>query len=141
MIFSQDAVDYTTLFSYKSLPKIHGEPTYDDIKTLKDKLRANAAKITSELGGGAHGHLGLILTAVEYASVSATPYLRPTHPGPLTFPGGVTNHVANLLREQHKKRIAVFHEYIALENALKKQIQDSIDPVYLEELIDTTTKK
>ena len=75
MIFSQDAVDYTTLFPYKSLPKIHGEPTYDDIKTLKDKLRANATKITSELGGGAHGHLGLILTAVEYASVSATPYI------------------------------------------------------------------
>ena len=34
----------------------------------------------------------------------------------------------------------MYLEYIALENALKKQIQDCIDQEYLEKLIDTTTK-
>ena len=55
-------IDYTTFFAVKVLPQIHGEPTYVQLKNLKDLLKANAARVTSELGGGAHGHLGLILT-------------------------------------------------------------------------------
>ena len=51
-------IDYTTFFAVKVLPKIHGEPDYVQLKKLKDLLKANATKVTSDLGGGAHGHLG-----------------------------------------------------------------------------------
>ena len=57
--------DYTTLFEFSKLPKIHGEPDYVQLKDLKDKLKTNASNITSELGGGNFGHLGLVLSATE----------------------------------------------------------------------------
>ena len=76
-------VDYTKKFEVSTLPRIHGKPDYSKLKVLKDLLKANAFRVSSNLGGGAHGHLGLVLTPVEYATVSATPYVCPPHPGPL----------------------------------------------------------
>jgi hypothetical protein len=34
---------------------------------------ANAISIPSMAGGGAHGHLGIIITQVEYATISTSP--------------------------------------------------------------------
>ena len=39
-------------FKYKMLTKIHGEPTYESIKKMKDELKANVTAVNSELGGG-----------------------------------------------------------------------------------------
>ena len=41
---------------------ITGEPNYASLKSLKDKLEANAASIPTTLGGSNHGYLGLILS-------------------------------------------------------------------------------
>ena len=132
-------IDYTTFFAVKVLPKIHGEPNYVNLKNLRDHLKANASRVTSELGGGAKGHLGLILTALDYTLVSPTPYVRPLHPGPLIIPPGTTQHASTLLRKQHKKAIVLFHQTTDLENALKKQITDSIDNCYYKDIVDCTT--
>lgn len=40
--------------------------------------------------GGNHGNLGLVLTPVEYANVSAQPSIRPAHPGHLVIPPNAT---------------------------------------------------
>ena len=46
-------IDYIdTYFQLPTLPKIHGEPTYYNLKSLKNKLKANASAVTSTLGGG-----------------------------------------------------------------------------------------
>ena len=74
-----------TYFEYPTLTRIHGAPTYDTLKTLKDQLKANATSVTSDLGGGNHGHLGLVLDTLEYNNVSPVPYDRPLHPGNLTI--------------------------------------------------------
>ena len=136
---TENNIDYTRYFEFKTLPKIHGEPDYSQLKELKDKLKTNASKITSDLGGGAHGHLGLVLSQGEYATVSPTPYVRPVHPGVLVIPPGTTNHIATIMREDHKKELQAYHETIDLENALKKQISEAIDEPYLKELRDVTT--
>ena len=60
-------IDYVkTYFDYPVLTKIHGEPTYESLQEIKDQLKTNAATVTCELGGGANGHLGLVLTPLEY---------------------------------------------------------------------------
>ena len=132
-------VDYTKLFEVQTVPKIHGEPDYESLTRLKDILKANASRITSELGGGAHGHLGLILAPQEYANVSPTPYNRPAHPGNLIIPSGTAQHAATTMREMHQQAKNLYHETIDLDNALKKQITDTIDDVYLVDLRDATT--
>ena len=60
---SSTNIDYVdTYFEFRTLTRIHGEPNYQALKTMKDQLKSNATAVTSKLGGGAHGHLGLVLT-------------------------------------------------------------------------------
>jgi hypothetical protein len=44
------------------LPKIDHKPTFEDIQVTTRLLNANAISIPSMAGGGAHGHLGIIMT-------------------------------------------------------------------------------
>ena len=72
-----------------------------DLK-VKKMVKANASTITSKLGGGGYGHLGLILTVNEYATVLNTSYVRPVRLGKLQIPNVSTQHAATTLKEQHK---------------------------------------
>ena len=94
---------FLALFEYCALTKIHGKPDSISLKLLKEQLKANAAKIISDLGGGQHGHLGLVLTPLEYANASVVPYVRPPHPGPLVIPPSSTVRQENTIREVTKK--------------------------------------
>ena len=70
-------------FPNKTLPKIHGEPTYETINDLVQHMYANAATILSSLGGGQHGHIGLIMKAALYQTLSDTSFTALLDPGPL----------------------------------------------------------
>ena len=84
------AVDYiSTYFENPTLSKIHGEPTYNTLRKMKNELMRNAASVPTDLGGGANGHLGLLLTPTEYLAVNATAYIRPLHPGTLNIAAGL----------------------------------------------------
>ena len=55
-------IDYVkTNFEYPTLTKITGQPTFVALRIVKNKLKENAASVPSDLGGGANGHLGLVL--------------------------------------------------------------------------------
>ena len=72
-----NTIDYiSNSFVYTTLTKIHGYPTFVSLTILKSNARA----VSSDLGGGAHGHLGLILSPQEYALVSPMPYVFLDHP-------------------------------------------------------------
>ena len=74
-----------TIFTFPlpELTKMQGKPTNSSIKLLKKELYANARAINSEHGGGAHGHLGLVLPAAQYTLLTGgTFFLLPAHPGP-----------------------------------------------------------
>ena len=95
--------DYTALFEYATLQKINGEPDYTQLKNLLEKLKANATKISGELGGGTFGHLGLVLPPTEYANISAVPFIKPRHPGNLVLPYNLTERNEDFRRATHKK--------------------------------------
>ena len=68
-------VDYiTTVFKHNVLTKIVGEPTYQLLCTIKRECAANATLVHSNLGGGAHGLLGLVLIPTEYALALQVPF-------------------------------------------------------------------
>ena len=79
-----------TYFEQASLTPIRGEPTYETVHKLWNKIKANARSVYSHLGGGTHDHLGLVLKAAQYADTSTTVFIRPAHPGPLAIPLAVT---------------------------------------------------
>jgi hypothetical protein len=65
-------------FPIKSIPTITGEPDYNAINQMVQTLYGNAASLATILGGGAHGHIGTIMTPPLYATLTATPYELPS---------------------------------------------------------------
>ena len=133
-------IDYIgTYFQYKTLTKIHGEPTYETLQEIKDQLKTNAASVSSSLGGGQNGYLGLVLSPAEYTNVSPTPFLMPTMPREFQVPPGTWDREAARLLRIHTEALRVFREAHDIKQALIKQIVEAIEPTFIKSLRNTTT--
>ena len=119
-------------FEYPVLTKILGTLNYPALKTLKNELKANAASIISDLGGGQNGHLGLVLSDVEYAVVCANdPYIRHTQPTAPTFVTATPQHEVIRLRQDFKEEKELFREMVMLEKSLLKMLSQAVPSMYL----------
>ena len=92
-----------TLSGRANLTAIHGETTFETLHKLWNEIKANAKSVYSNLGGGAHGHLGLVLNDTMYALIYTTPFVYLTQPVPLIFMDGTTAHVKSNMRITHTK--------------------------------------
>jgi hypothetical protein len=137
---SYTPIDYANaFFPHPILPKIVGQPNYERLRSMKKKLKANAASVQSDLGGGKFGHLGLVLDDVTYNALTGDSYVRPAHPGVLLIAAGTAHHESVRLREEHNENVRLFRETIDVHNALLKQIVRTIDSDYLKELNNEIT--
>ena len=137
------AVDYAaSYFKYKTLTPIQGAPTNKTLKRLKQELRANASSVKSDLGGGDHVYLGLVLTDINFTTVGvATDFTAPVFPiTPLVIPIGTDQVQALNLREQYKDAKRAYYECKNVEKALQRHIQDAIEDKYLESLENEDTQ-
>ena len=135
------AINYReTFFPNPDLTRIIGIPTYETLRTLNIELKTNAQSVHSNLGGGHLGHLGLILTATQYALISPLPYVRPpVHPGVLTILPGTARIPAETAARAHTEALRVFYEVRGVEQALIQQIIAAVDQQYLISLRNRTT--
>jgi hypothetical protein len=86
---------------------------------------------------GAHGHLGIIMSQVEYAAVSASPWVEPFNPNdiPIIPPG--TNAVdATQFTRMHTECRHIYTNRINVYQALKKLILEAYDNMYTYQLED-----
>ena len=122
-------------FPYPSLPKQTGEPTYESIYSLHTLLKANAASISSELGGGAHGLLGLVLDGALYQTLTGLAFARPANPGntPI-FPARAGGDQTRRIERDHRETLRVFREITRTDQALQQQLLSSVDDMYLKAL-------
>ena len=133
-------VDYVkTYFIHPPLTKVHGEPIYSSLRILKQELKANASRVTSDLGGGGHGHLGLVLTPQEYSMISAILYARPIHPGTLVIPQRTTQGEATRLTQAHSAAARLYRETVELEKVLINQACKAMTETYYKERINPHT--
>ena len=107
-----------THFDRSNLTPIRGEPMYETVHKLWNEIKANVCSVYLHLGGGTHGHLGLVLTAAQYADISTTVFTRPSHPGPLATPLAATAVQRSNLRDAHIEDLRVFREVVGVEQAL-----------------------
>jgi hypothetical protein len=126
--------DIIASFPHPVLPTVQGEPDYHTIHAIRKLLQANARSIDSHLGGGALGHLGLIISVAAYAIVApAHSWTNPESPGraPTEIEGGTA---AQLSAELHRweEAVTTFRTRSTVEQALKKQIITVFEPMYLE---------
>jgi hypothetical protein len=69
-------------FPHSSLPKVTGEPTFEDLKVIRRRPNTNAMSVASYEGGGRHGHLVIIMTSEEYFAIAVDVFPVPANPGP-----------------------------------------------------------
>jgi len=128
-----------TIFEYPDLSPIHGEPIYESLRTLVNQLKANARSVHTTLGGGQHGHLGLVLSPQQYSLLSPHPYLRPQRPPPLVIPAYQLPHVVQTEQARHTEAVRLFNECNNVERALRQQIVKAVDDSYLTALRNRQT--
>ena len=122
-------------FPHQSIPSQPGMPTYETIQETHMLLKANAASVQSELGGGAHGLLGLALSPTAYQTITGSPFVLPANPGTLpAIPALQTGPQINEFVRAHKEAIHVWREYIKTEKALKTQLLNTFDDIYFKGL-------
>ena len=105
-------IDYATVyFKYRNPTPINGEPVNKTLKRLKTELRANASGVDTDLGGGDHGYLGLVLRGVKYAHITPTNSFIPRNfPGLLVIDPAQTAAQQVQALDTHNEAIALFRE-------------------------------
>ena len=99
-----------TLFKWANLTPIHGKPTFKTLHKLRNKIKANAKYVYSNLVGGAHSHISLVLTNAQYVLISNTPFVYPTNPGILIIPYGSTAQIKSNMWITNTKAVSLFRE-------------------------------
>jgi len=124
----------------ESVTKIHGQPKDQDITTLEKELIAIAASIPTTLGGGNHGHAGLIVDATKYLTMAGVAFAIPPNPG--IYPAGLAANAAAGIRAraeaEHKEEVAQYEILKGVEQALKDIILEAVENDYLMEIEDET---
>jgi len=112
---------------------ITGIPTYATLTLLRNELQQNAATIPSNRGGGGNGYLGTIMSGPMYETIApGQPFTIPAYPGvqPTILPGATGPQISESVR-MHNESLREWREYTNIHNALKKQLEEAIEPVYL----------
>ena len=131
--------DKDTLFEKSKLTPIRGEPTFEMIHKIRNETKANAKSVYSNLGGGEHGYLGLVLTSVQYALVSPILFIYPTHPGPIIILDGTTTHANSNMIIARTKKVRLLQEVTGVEQALVKNIFAVVEEAYLADICNHMT--
>jgi hypothetical protein len=116
------------------LPRVSGEPTFEDITIARQHLNQNCMNIQSYEGGGNHRHLRLVMTRVEY--IMQTPgvaaYIRPPKPDTTaTLTAEATPLAAQNLILAHAEERRAYRLANNVNKACCKSIFDAFDDKFL----------
>jgi hypothetical protein len=124
-------------FPHPELTHIVGTPTNPTIQILQRQLYANALAIHSTRGGGANGHLAILMPAAQYLLRSAVAFNPPVHPGDApVHPANSTGNQINETNRQYKQDLEDFQIFVNLRTTLKQQLINAIDIDFLRILED-----
>jgi hypothetical protein len=124
-------------FPHSSLPKVRGEPTFEDLKVIRRLLNTNAMSVVSYEGGGRHGHLGILMTNEEYFAIAVDVFPVPANPGPSApVVADMTAAVIAETTRLHREATQVYRTYNNVDQAIKKLLIEAFDDAYLNALYD-----
>ena len=131
MTSTSGRINYRKSLDIPVLTKMQGEPTADSLILLRRELKANASSVYSNIGGGTHGHLFLVISPTQFNLLSNAAFIKPLHPGPLTIPKDTTAAMVVVVKDQYNEQILLFREVNGVEKALISQIVSAINAAFL----------
>jgi hypothetical protein len=129
-----------TLLKEKEITVIDGQITSEDFATLYSELSQLAYIIPTTLGGGEHGHSGLVLSEREYtAKTNGVKFVRPKNPGrvPATLSDDEKTRAQEL--RLHEASLQEYLTCIGVEMALREKISKAVPKEWLAGIQDKTT--
>eukprot|EP00957_Ditylum_brightwellii_P178510 13598145-Ditylum_brightwellii.AAC.1 len=120
-------------FPNKTITRMDGKPNYDSINVLYMQLYGNAVAILTGLGGGQHGHIGLVMDPALYTTLSAMEYQAPNLPN-RTPPGTLTVVEKEEAKKIYLKAKEEYDDHNTMQELLKAQLQEAVDDVYIRQL-------
>ena len=122
----------------ETVTKIHGQPTNQDLTILEKELIAILANIPTTLGGGNHGHAGILMEPTRYLLTAGVPFNNPANPGnyPLTVAGNAAAGVRARAEAEHKEEVREYETFQGVIQATKDIFLEAVDHEYLLEIED-----
>ena len=106
-------------FPYPTLTPIAGVPDYESLSELHMQANSNSSNIQSNLGGGNHGLLAIILEPAVLNTLTATSFVIPIKPGTAAvIPADSTAARITSIRMVDDATKA-FHQYVNVDKSLK----------------------
>ncbi len=108
-----------------------------DLTILEKELITILAGIPTALGGGNFGHVGVIMEAKAYSTMTkGTAFENPANPG--VYPAGLAANAAATVRAraeaEHKELINQFKTFEGVHQGMKDLILEAVDNEYLIEI-------
>eukprot|EP00978_Attheya_sp_CCMP212_P044101 scaffold300497_cov27-Attheya_sp.AAC.2 len=100
---------------------------------MHKSLCENAAAVTSNLGGGNHSHLALLMTDTAYFEETQLAFIAPTNPG--DDPPTALNPLEQpFVNDRYKRNQRIYEKYGNTDKALKKQIEATVEAAFISTL-------
>ena len=126
-------------FQFPTLTPISGDPNYENLANLTQECKSNGRAVTSTLGGGNQGHLGMITSAAAYTRIApGTPFIRPALPV-LTIAADATQFQIAEARHAFSEATKTFEKCNQVERCIIQLINAAIDKECLADLYDDET--
>ena len=96
------------------------------------------ANIPTTLGGGNHGHAGILMDPARYLVIAGVPFNNPANPGnyPANIAGNVAAGVRARAEAEHKEEVREYETFQGVMQATKDIILEAVDHEYLLEIED-----
>jgi hypothetical protein len=110
--------------------KIHGQPTNQDLTILEKELIAILANIPKTLGGGNHGHAGIIIEPARYLlMMGGVAFVNPAIPGayPANVPANAAARVQARAEAEHKEFVREYNTLQGVVQATKDIILKAVN--------------
>ncbi len=120
-------------FPHPELTALNGEPTNASLQLLQKELYSNGRAIYSTRGGGANGHLAVIMPAADYLARAGVDFDLPIHPGntPVHAAGATSAQITETNRI-YKQAIDEHLLVNTVREQLKQQILKAVSSRYLQ---------
>ena len=117
----------------------NSKPTPEAIRILRKELYANARRNHTTIGGGHHGHLGLLMPNIEYIAISheGEAYAIPDRPDIPDY-AALDDAGRSAATIEYKTEMRTYNEATALADYLTTLIIQAVPPIYIGVLSDDT---
>ena len=138
MALSDD--DIVTKFLITVIPKLAVEPGYNNINKVIQSLYGNSFMLSTTIGGGSHGHIGLIMIPNLYMNIPPKTYIIPLD---TVIDTNVSTNVTSASSQQfwndHKEACCIFGNNTKMNNTIEAQVIDTVNDMNIVELQNSYT--